>query len=163
MIHYGTGDLSDLPKVVRETIEDLRPHRDEFDSITTSGTSGMLVASPVALALGKELVVVRKRDEGPRCWHANDVENARNAGRRTLFLDDEVQRGRTLKHVREMLRAHTTATVTARYEYYGRKYTDETYQEARRPHYSDVMREYEGSRWTDNIIGDLLGGRNPWN
>lgn len=123
MIHHDTHNgLADLPRVVRQAVNDLAPHADEFDSVVTSGTSGLLVASPVALALGKQLVIVRKEDEYVRCIHASDVENARNAGSRALFLDDEVQRGRTLRHVKSQLARNTHAEVVARYEYKNREF-----------------------------------------
>lgn len=156
MIHYNTQNgLSDLPRTVARAVEDLRPHANEFDSITTCGTSGLVVAAPVALALGKELVIVRKETElaGPLCHHAHAVENHQNAGRRTLFLDDEVQRGRTISHVAEQLAEHTRAEITARYEYTDRKYSGEY-----RSHYVPPQRRREYTR------EDLreTGRRWPW-
>jgi len=133
MIHAGTHDLTDLAQTVQRAVQDLRPYADQFDSIVTSGTSGLVVASPVALALGKPLVIVRKEDDGPRCWHAHDVENAEHAGRRTLFLDDEVQRGRTLTHVKRQLARNTNATVVARYEYTERQINWERSNEYAQP------------------------------
>jgi adenine/guanine phosphoribosyltransferase-like PRPP-binding protein len=114
--HLG---LTDLPAVVARTCEQLTPHLAEFDSITTEGISGLVVAAPVAVQLGKPLVIVRtERDAGGRCFHASDVEGARAAGRKTLFLDDHIHLGRTLMHACHLLRRHAPATgIWATYQY----------------------------------------------
>ena len=106
MIHYDMHlGLSDMEDTVARTVSRLQPHLDEFDSITTEGISGMIVAIPTALVLQKPLVIVRK-DTHALCIHASEVEGARHAGRRTLFIDDHVDLGRTLKHVRHQLSDH---------------------------------------------------------
>jgi adenine/guanine phosphoribosyltransferase-like PRPP-binding protein len=106
MIHYDMHlGLSDLQDVVSKTVEAVKPHAAEFDSIVTEGLSGMVVAVPVALALEKPVVIVRK-DLNNLCIHASAVEGARDAGRRALFIDDHVDLGRTLKHVQDELAEH---------------------------------------------------------
>lgn len=114
--HLG---LSDLPAMVDRACAKLEPHLHEFSSVTTEGISGLLVASPVAVRLGKPLVIVRTdRDRGGRCYHAKDVEGARDAGSRTLFLDDHIHLGRTFGHAIRQLRLHAPATrVWGTYEY----------------------------------------------
>jgi adenine/guanine phosphoribosyltransferase-like PRPP-binding protein len=153
MIHYDQHlGLSDLPDIVSRAVRDLAPHRNEFDSIVTSGVSGLMVAAPVAVMLDKPLVIVREEDGGPKCWHAQTVEGAADAGRRTLFLDDEVQRGRTLSYVKEELARYTRAEVVARYEYHDAKYVtgeraEQTWTADRLPSQRD--------RWSMN-------GRDKW-
>jgi adenine/guanine phosphoribosyltransferase-like PRPP-binding protein len=122
MLHYDTQlGLSDLESTVRATAEAIRPHLAEFDSIAVQGTSGLLIGPTVALMLGKPLVIIRE-DEDMRCHHSNDVENAANAGRRVLFLDDQVSSGATLRDVRDKLRAHAGAEVVASYLYQNDRY-----------------------------------------
>ena len=106
MIHYDMHlGLSDLEDTVRKTVSALDPHCGEFDSIVTEGISGLTVAAPVALVLRKPLVIVRKTTTG-LCWHASEVEGSKHAGRRALFIDDHVDFGRTLRHVRDQLARH---------------------------------------------------------
>ena len=122
MLHYDTSlGLSDLGATVKATAEALRPHLGEFDSIAVQGTSGLLIGSPVSLILGKPLVIVRE-DEDMRCHHSNDVENWGNAGRRVLFLDDQVSSGTTLRDVKNKLREHAGAEVAASYLYQNGRY-----------------------------------------
>lgn len=122
MLHYDTQlGLSDLKATVEATATALHPHLREFDSIAVQGTSGLLVGSPVALLLNKPLVIIRE-DEDMRCHHSHDVENAANAGRRVLFLDDQVSSGATLRDVRAKLRDHAGAEVTASYLYQNGRY-----------------------------------------
>ncbi len=118
MIHYDCErGLSDLPDAVMKAIRDLTPHASDFDSIAVQGVSGCLLGSPVAIALGKPLIVVRKDTDLTRaCQHVSVVENARNAGRRVLFLDDYVGQGKTLRDVDRKLYRHTNSNIVARYE-----------------------------------------------
>lgn len=138
MIHFDAHlGLSDLPQIVAATIRDLTPRTREFDSIAVQGVSGMIVGAPVALALRKPLVVVRKDEDMTRpCYHVSEVEGAGQAGSRVLFLDDYVGRGSSLDDVIRKLARSTHATVSARYEYADGKYL--TGPEARRA----PLREY---------------------
>jgi adenine/guanine phosphoribosyltransferase-like PRPP-binding protein len=107
MIHYDMHlGLSDLQDVVDQAVDAVKPYAADFDSIVTEGLSGMVVAIPVALALDKPVVIVRKDDPRDRCFHTRQVEGARDAGTRTLFIDDHVDLGRTLGHVQEELAKH---------------------------------------------------------
>lgn len=119
MIHYDHElGLSDLGATCQRTLKDLIPHAGEFDSIAVQGVSGMIVGAPVALALNKPLVVVRKDvDMIAPCWHVSMVENSSHAGRRTLFLDDYVGRGTALRDVEDKISQYTHATMASRYEY----------------------------------------------
>ena len=125
MIHYDTHKgLSDLPDAVAQATADLAPHAHEFDSIAVCGVSGLMVGSPVALALGKPLVVVRKdTDMLMPCVHVSEVENARNSGGRVLFLDDYIGGGHTVRHVADSVTRGTPGAVVSSYEYKHRRYT----------------------------------------
>lgn len=117
MLHYDTHrGLADLPTTVVKVTDVLRRHADEYDSIAVQGTSAIVVGAPVALALGKPLVIVRE-DEALRCHHSKDVENAANSGKRVLFLDDQISTGRTLKDVQRKIAIHTRGVVVASYQY----------------------------------------------
>jgi adenine/guanine phosphoribosyltransferase-like PRPP-binding protein len=122
MLHYNLkAGLSDLPSVVRQTVDVLAPHAGEFDSIAVQGTSGLVIGAPVALAMHKPLVIVRE-EEDMRCVHSVDVENGDNAGQRVLFLDDQVSTGRTRREVQRKIASHTRGTVTAQYLYQDNEY-----------------------------------------
>ena len=124
MIHYDTHKgLSDLPQIVKNAVADLEPRTAEFDSIAVQGVSGCIIGAPVALALDKPLVVVRKDSDMIRpCHHISTVENAENAGQRILFLDDYVGEGKTLRDVTRKLWQHTRGSLAARYEFLYRDY-----------------------------------------
>lgn len=118
--------LSDLPAMVDRSVASLRRRLDDFDSIASQGTSGLIVASPVALTLGKPLIVVRKDIElgaGQRCIHSSTVENSQHTGSRVLFLDDHVDRGRTLEDVAAKVRDHSRGMIVAVYQYERDRYT----------------------------------------
>jgi len=125
MIHYNCHrGLSDLPDAVMKAIRDLTPHASDFDSIVVQGVSRCLLGSPVAIALSTPLMVVRKDADLLRtCQHVSAVENARNAGRRVLFLDDYVGEGKTLRDVNRKLARYTAGTIVARYEALYGEYT----------------------------------------
>jgi adenine/guanine phosphoribosyltransferase-like PRPP-binding protein len=121
MIHYDNSrGLSDLREIVQRTARDLEGL--SFDSIVATGVSGLVVASPVSLMLGKPLVVVRK-DNDRTCWHVSPVENAQHAGRSYLFLDDYAGEGKTYDHVRSMMRSATSAKYTGTYEFMYKSFT----------------------------------------
>lgn len=151
MLHYDIHQgLSDLPTVVRQTVDALAPHADEFDSIAVQGTSGLVIGAPVALAMRKPLVIVRE-DTELQCYHSQDVENARNAGERVLFLDDQISSGATLADVRRKLSYNTRGRVVATYLY---QYNEYSREEGGR---NTVPRQ----RKSVNDILALLKG-NPW-
>jgi adenine/guanine phosphoribosyltransferase-like PRPP-binding protein len=152
MLHYDTQlGLSDLNKTVQATVRALQPHLSEFDSIAVQGTSGLVVGSPVSLLLNKPLVIIRE-NEDMRCHHSQEVENAGNAGRRVLFLDDQVSSGATLRDVRAKLPAHAGAEVVASYLYQNDRYDTG----------ADIPRQYSldnGRSPFDALLASYGGGR----
>lgn len=137
MLHYDCQHgLSDMGKVVVQTVKALTARCRDFDSIAVQGTSGLMIGAPVALILGKPLVIIRE-DRDMRCHHNKRVENAENMGRRVLFLDDQISTGATLKHVQSQV-AHRDALVTGTY----------MYQYDRHDAWAiDDQYDYAGSRW----------------
>ena len=103
MIYHGRSDrheLADLRDVVNATIAGLQPHLTEFNSIAVRGVSGIVVGAPVALALGKPLVVIRKPTENA---HTSRHANTGQIGARYVFLDDFVASGKTRKAVADAI------------------------------------------------------------
>lgn len=103
MIYHGNqGTFDDLEKTVKEAIKDLKPHVAEFDAIICQGTSGLVIASPVAIALKKKLLIVRKPKErshgsqgeilGKGYFEKTHPERFRG---RVLFIDDFIGCGET--------------------------------------------------------------------
>jgi adenine/guanine phosphoribosyltransferase-like PRPP-binding protein len=64
---YAERTFRDLDLCVEQTRRDLEPHKHKFTSIVVTGISGLSVGAPVALALKKPLVVVRKRSPDDVC------------------------------------------------------------------------------------------------
>lgn len=150
MLHYDSHlGLSDLETTVRRTTERLRPHAGEFDSIAVQGTSGLLIGSPVALMLGKPLIIVRE-DAELQCHHSQDVENARNAGERVLFLDDQISSGATLLDVKDKLSRYTRGHVVATYLY--------QYDEYSRDRDHDIPRQRVAASNGRTRVSELLRG-----
>jgi hypothetical protein len=124
MIHdpFSPG-LDDLAVTVERSVQDLSPHQHSFTSIVTSGVSGLVVASPVAVYMGMPLVIVREGNT-PKCWHASETEGVAHIGAHPLFLDDHIHLGRTFEAaLHKLARAMPSAHVVATYEYAERKYS----------------------------------------
>lgn len=108
--------LDDLGEAVDRTEKALREIADKFDFIAVRGCSGMLVGAPVALRLGKPIVVVRKPGENSHQW-ASSVVNEKHAHGRYVFVDDFIATGNTRDAVTEALDG--VATPVGTYEYCG--------------------------------------------
>jgi adenine/guanine phosphoribosyltransferase-like PRPP-binding protein len=86
----------DLDLTVEQTLRTLKVHKDDFDAIIVRGISGIVVGAPVALIMGKTLVVVRKEDESSHDQTGNVIgKGDLNATSRLLFLDDLISSGST--------------------------------------------------------------------
>lgn len=103
MIYNGETGLTDLAAVVKQTTDDLRPVRKQFDTIVVQGMSGVVVGAPVAVRLRKPLVIVRKvadMEEIYRHTYNSGIINPDALiDKRALFLDDFVSGGGTRKRV----------------------------------------------------------------
>lgn len=102
--HSGSHDLDGLPEIVETAVATLKPHKQKFDSIAVIGVSGLVVGSPVALALGKPLVIVRKPDTTERSHSYGAPVNMKHVGKRALFLDDFIASGSTRENVSRVVR-----------------------------------------------------------
>jgi adenine/guanine phosphoribosyltransferase-like PRPP-binding protein len=119
---YGDNErlLHDLGIVVDDIVTELKGTRRKFDSIVVRGVSGLLVGPPVALALGKHLMIVRKPDE--QSHDHTPVINAKCGALRAVFLDDFRCTG-TTEHECHMALRLTKAKITHCY-FYGGHYDD---------------------------------------
>ena len=120
---YDNYPHDDLLATVDRAIMELTPHLGEFDSIAVRGVSGLIVGSPVALHLGKPLVVARKPSE---IAHSSGVSNDRNAGRRYVILDDFVSSGATVSEITYTMTQHTSALRAGIYVYNTHEYIPES-------------------------------------
>ncbi|RTL65864.1 MAG: phosphoribosyltransferase [Pseudonocardiaceae bacterium] len=97
------------PREVIDTFRLLRKHHPKplrFDTLVGTGLSGAIIIPPLARALRKDYLLIRKDDDGT---HSEFPAEGR-LGSRWLFVDDLVCSGATLRRcmrvVREMLSEH---------------------------------------------------------
>ena len=105
MIYGGSRyqhEFLDLARTVERAVDQLDKIQDRFESIAVTGVSGLVVGSPVALLMGKALIVVRKEDD-ISTHSGNRVENIREIGTHYLFLDDFIASGTTEHYVCSVL------------------------------------------------------------
>lgn len=92
----------DLDLCVEQARRELTPHVNSFTSIVVTGISGLAVGSPVALALGKPLVVIRKASPDDICGEG-EVLGSQDLGSAPLFLDDLISTGTTYRRVEKKI------------------------------------------------------------
>jgi adenine/guanine phosphoribosyltransferase-like PRPP-binding protein len=118
------GTFRDLREAVLRAIRTVEPHVEEFDTIAVQGVSGMSIGFPLALALGKEIVVVRKQHELDGASHSSSlVAGGHVGGKRCLFVDDFVSMGDTRNRVTKAIEAKggkVTRQYLSREDWYGR-------------------------------------------
>lgn len=85
--------VTGLDQIVANAQEWLEPV--DFDTLVGTGLSGSLVVPPVAMALGKHFVIVRKPKDGSH--HNGPMVGW--LGERWVFLDDFTSLGRTRTRV----------------------------------------------------------------
>jgi adenine/guanine phosphoribosyltransferase-like PRPP-binding protein len=80
----------------------IRSHNLKFDAIAFTGNSGALVAAPLAIALDKKLILIRKRKD---MSHGEFIEG--NTNSRYIILDDFIASGCTMSAIIRALRYAT--------------------------------------------------------
>ena len=108
---YGT--FRDLSSAVLRAIRTVEERLDEFDIIAVQGASGMSIGFPLALAVAKDIVVVRKPGEDNHCGK-EEITGTSVEGQRVLFVDDFISGGSTRQRVRNAVERHK-GTVVAEY------------------------------------------------
>jgi adenine/guanine phosphoribosyltransferase-like PRPP-binding protein len=83
-----------LEQIVKDISEFLSSQCIDFNSIAARGLSGTLVSSPVCIATGKSIVVVRKGES----THGYEVE-ADVCPSRYIIIDDFIDTGATIKAI----------------------------------------------------------------
>lgn len=89
-------DPAKLEVQVDLCIRALSPQLEKFDSIAFSGMSGALIAPPVAMALGKELIMVRKEGQST---HSSRIVEGNYASRKYIIVDDFRASGATEDYI----------------------------------------------------------------
>jgi adenine/guanine phosphoribosyltransferase-like PRPP-binding protein len=104
---HGTPDwtnttydsLVDLEATVDDALRALVPVGDQFDCFVVTGMSGVIVGVPLALRMGKPVIILRREDDkchqSAKGWWMND----RDFKERCLFLDDFIGMGATIARV----------------------------------------------------------------
>jgi len=104
---YNGNDLSDINRIVKRAVRELKqskaPNPNHFDFIAVRGMSGVLVGAPVAIALRKKLIVVRKPGENSHGYKLlgagqGEIGNL-HYKQRFIFLDDFISTGATKEYV----------------------------------------------------------------
>lgn len=117
------GSFADLAAAVGAATETIAPNVDDFDFIAVQGVSGMSLGFPLALALDKPIVVIRKECEiQNQNSHSHrlicgDDEDLIVPNGRGLFVDDFISMGDTRRRVAsaiEVLGGRLAAEYTAR-------------------------------------------------
>lgn len=94
---------SKILRKLKRVLEIIKSHNLKFDAIVFTGNSGALVASPLAMALNKKLILIRKGEE--ILSHGELIEGSISG--RYIILDDFIASGKTIDRVTEFLKDTT--------------------------------------------------------
>lgn len=90
-------DRDDQTKVIRDIKSLIKQKNLQFDGFVVTGVSGIVLGSIIARSLNKDIVVVRKNNDGSHSSYK--VENYKN-DKSYIFLDDLIASGETYRHVK---------------------------------------------------------------
>jgi len=93
-------------KIIIKAVCDLRPLKDEFDSIACCGSSGLMVVPQIAELLNKNIILIRKKDE--KCYSNFAIEGVRPF--RYIIIDDLICSGNTIRHITRTIRDEYSKT-----------------------------------------------------
>lgn len=93
-----------LERIVEDTYEVLKRHKNEFDAIAFRGMSGAMVAPQVAVKLKKSLLMVRK---GEDCHSYSAVEGEFDI-KSYVIVDDLVDTGKTIQTIINSIKSAIT-------------------------------------------------------
>lgn len=95
--------LYDRMTNLKDAIATLKVDCGDFDTIVCTGVSGVLFASPLALLMKKNLVIVRKAKDASHSSNRIEANCFADDVGKWIFVDDLIDSGKTLKRVkREM-------------------------------------------------------------
>jgi adenine/guanine phosphoribosyltransferase-like PRPP-binding protein len=83
-----------LKKVIDDLVIEINKSKLKFEAIAVRGLSGTLVAAPVALALNKEIIAVRKKVTDHSPWNVENVFDCNY-----IIIDDLMQTGHTATEI----------------------------------------------------------------
>lgn len=91
-------DLQLRKETVKKAVETIKENipLKSFDTIAVRGISGVLLGSPLAIKLNKNLCVVRKSDGS---HSSNKIESGLTCQGRYLIVDDLIETGATVKAI----------------------------------------------------------------
>ena len=101
---YGVGQTHMSPLINMDTLRVFIKRAvevlsgDEFDAIAFRGMSGALLATPVALAMKKTLILVRHLDDPS---HSEEMVEGDCTARTYVILDDFIASGDTVRAIKE--------------------------------------------------------------
>lgn len=113
----------------------------EFDTLVGTGFSGSIVIPSIALALGKNFVLIRKESDDS---HHGGGRLLGQLGERWIFVDDFVSSGRTRRRVIDKIEEAVFAN-NSHSEFVG-QYTYVDYSEAG-PQFEPADESQEGYLW----------------
>jgi hypothetical protein len=126
----AAGHISPLMKpdslqtLVNNAVETLTPHAQNFDAIAFRGMSGALVSAPIAIALKKHLILVRKNEVRYSCHGVEGPKGDYNY----LIVDDLISSGDTVRAIhREIGYFEPNAKLFGFYTHYYNKLEDSAF------------------------------------
>ena len=93
-------DMAVMRRLMPKALKALKTF--EFDALACRGVSGLIAAPILAMKLRKNLLIVRKADEGShhtRCYGAGRLVQGDKAAKRYIIVDDFVSTGETAKTI----------------------------------------------------------------
>jgi adenine/guanine phosphoribosyltransferase-like PRPP-binding protein len=94
-------DGENLRQITENVIETVAKFANGFEAIAFRGVSGSLVAPAVAMALGKNLIVVRKSIKDS---HADYLVEGHTKAQKYIIIDDIISSGKTIKAIRNNIK-----------------------------------------------------------
>jgi adenine/guanine phosphoribosyltransferase-like PRPP-binding protein len=112
-------ETADIAAIAMEAVMYLRCESRRYDAIAVTGVSGLMIGSPVAIMLGKPLIIIRKDTENAHSSRhpGLDMDGTRA---RYLFLDDFIALGETkCRVISAISQKYPHATMVGQYLYEG--------------------------------------------
>lgn len=123
---------------------------DDYDTLVGTGLSGALVIPPLAEALGKKWLVVRKPEDGSHASYPAEGQ----LGRRWIFVDDLISSGKTKRRVLDAV-ATIVADGWRNGEWETAYVGDYLYNDGGEWHYADPQRSDRlpgGTKRNDDLV-----------
>lgn len=114
--------LEETVKMAKGTIlSRTKFHDTDFDTIAVTGVSGILIGSPLSIALKKNLIIIRKDTSST---HSNVLVEGWGVNQKIVLVDDMIATGETIRKMEEEIGAHCDSpTIVGTYLYSLDNYT----------------------------------------